>query len=104
MQPWKRTVFFEMQESIALPQEPKMTYSCTNPECGWRGEDPGYYQSDGRDMFGYPIEALFCPLCLSPVEDLDLQERIAMRRDAGFSEEDAERLAMEDMEKWREES
>jgi hypothetical protein len=34
-------------------------------------------------------------------DNVDLQERIAMRREAGFSEADAERLAKEDMEKWR---
>ena len=65
-----------------------MTYVCTNPACGWRG--------------GPTRLSPFCPLCGALVEDLDHLERKAIRQDAGFSEEDAERLAKEDMEKWRE--
>jgi hypothetical protein len=67
-----------------------MTFSCTNPACGWRGEQTRL--------------SPFCPLCGSHVEDPDLLERKAMRLDAGFSEADAERLAKEDLEKWEAES
>jgi hypothetical protein len=37
-------------------------------------------------------------------EDLDFLERAAIREEAPLSREDAERLAKEDLEKWREES
>ena len=73
-----------------------MTYSCTNAACGWKGDS--IYS---RPVYGL-ISGITCPLCDSPVEDLDLLERKAIRQDAGFSEKDAERLAIEDLKKWRE--
>ena len=75
-----------------------MTYSCTNPACGWRGNTPGLLSRNPHKP-----RKLYCPECKSEIEDLDLLERKAIRQDAGFSEEDAERLAREDLEKWEKE-
>lgn len=40
-----------------------MTYSCTNPECGWKGEYPLY------GICGCPVP--FCRECDSDVEEID---------------------------------
>ena len=63
-----------------------MTYTCTNPACTWTGEPL---------WIGYAV----CRQCASPAEDLDWQERAAIREEAPMSREDAERLAREDLEK-----
>ena len=76
------------------------TYRCTNPACGWQSIERIAWR---MAYAAYRGHVALCPKCGFHIEDLDLLERKAIREDAGFSEEDAERLAKEDMEKWREE-
>jgi hypothetical protein len=51
------------------------TYSCTNPECRWRGEDKPWrcFTAESLGFVGV------CPKCRCLVEDLDLLKRVAMR-------------------------
>jgi hypothetical protein len=70
-----------------------MTYRCTNPKCERKGKEPTV------DLYAHNLS--ICPECGFLTEDLDLLERKAIRQDAGFSKEEAERLAIEDLEKWR---
>ena len=68
------------------------TYRCTNPTCGWKGKISNklYYTMNG---------ILRCQRCLWPLEDLDFLERAAIREESPMSRDEAERLAVEDMEK-----
>ena len=78
-----------------------MAYTCTNPACTWRDKDPKM----GLLLSKYSTATNMgevCPKCGFQVEDLDFLERVAIREEAPMSREDAERLAREDLEKWRE--
>jgi len=73
-------------------------YRCTKhnkhfPRCDWNGDSPVHLHLHAPRR---------CPVCGSQVEDLDFLERAAIREEAPMDREDAERLAREDLEKWRE--
>ncbi len=70
-----------------------MTYVCT--KCDWQGD--GIYK---RPVYGL-ISGITCPVCDSPVIDLDVAERSAIRQDGGQSKEEADREAIRELEEWR---
>lgn len=73
-----------------------MTYACTDKECGWKGPKPEHNRHFRNGA---------CPECGSPVENLDIEERIAIRViDGGQDEEEAREKAIEEMQKVWEDS
>lgn len=70
------------------------TYVCT--KCDWKGPTPTPWMPIGTTVV--------CPECGSLVENIDLDERIAIRViDGGQDEEEAREKAMAELEIWFEE-
>jgi hypothetical protein len=50
-----------------------MTYSCTNPDCEWKGSTPSFQTFQSGEFRG-----LICPDCGSPTEYIVDEESVAI--------------------------